>query len=149
MTRSDATLRKTRRPLLRLLLPVVLSCLAACADEPAKYATAPAFTDTRLLESQLTKGVSSAADVKRTLGEPTGSGALYLPKVSPHAFDVLFYQDIALTDIKGKQGQLDVSLRQQILVVYIRNGTYDGFIWFSNAEQATGWVKDSLRGVQR
>jgi len=135
--------------LLQLLLPIGLCSLAACADEPAKYSTAQAFTDTRLLETKLSKGVSSAADVNRTLGEPTGSGALYLPQVSPHAYDVLFYQDVALTDIKAKQGQLDVSMRQQILVIYIRNGTYDGFTWFSNAEQATTWVKDSLRGLQK
>jgi hypothetical protein len=126
-----------------------VACLAGCADELPAYSTKEAFTDTRLLETKLTKGVSSVSDVKRTLGEPSGSGALHLPKMTPHVYDVLFYQDIALTDMKAKEGQIDVFMRQQILVIYIRDGVYDGFTWFSNAEQATGWVKDSLRGLQR
>jgi hypothetical protein len=108
--------------------------------------SAPAFTDTKLLETTLHKGVSSAADVRRALGEPTGTGALYLPRLSRQPYDVLFYQDIALTDMKGASGELHVSVRQQILVVYIRDGVYEGFTWFSNTDQTTAWVRDPLRG---
>jgi hypothetical protein len=149
MMRLGTAMLTRGRAWARWLLPIVLACLAACAGEPPAYSTREAFTDTRLLETRLTKGKSSVSDVKRTLGEPSGSGALYLPRTSPHAYDVLFYQDVALTDMKAKAGQIDVRMRQQILVVYIRDGVYDGFTWFSNAEQATWWVKDSLRGLQR
>ena len=59
------------------------------------------------------------------------------------------YQDIELTDIKGSKGskgQLDVTVRQQLLIVMLRDGLFDGFMWFSNDETATGWVKASLQG---
>lgn len=85
-------------------------------------------------------------DVKRVLGEPSGSGVVFLASVQQSPQEIWFYQDIELTDIKASQGQLDLKMRQQILVVFVRDRVFDGFMWFSNAEAATGWVKDSLRG---
>ncbi|MBS1218206.1 MAG: hypothetical protein H6R21_1339 [Proteobacteria bacterium] len=127
----------------------VLICamaLAACAETPQRYSNADAFRDTKRLETQLKKGVSTMDDVKRVLGEPSGSGAVFLASVQQSPQEIWFYQDIELTDIKASQGQLDLKMRQQILVVFVRNRVFDGFMWFSNAEAATGWVKDSLRG---
>lgn len=128
-----------------LLLACVLS-LAACAEMPARQATAMAFRDTRLLESALQKGVSSMDEVRRLLGEPTGSGAVLLAGVQREPVDIWFYQDIELTDMKAVQGQLDLTMRQQILIVFVRENRFDGFMWFSNTDAATGWVKDILRG---
>jgi len=120
--------------------------LAACAETPQRVSTAEAFRDTRLLETQLKKGVSTMEDVRRVLGEPTGSGAVFLASVQQNPQEIWFYQDIELTDIKSSPGQLDLKIRQQILVVFVRDRLFDGFMWFSNADAATGWVKDSLRG---
>jgi len=125
---------------------ICVMALAACAETPQRYSTAEAFRDTKLLETQLKKGVSTMEDVKRVLGEPTGSGAVFLASVQQSPQEIWFYQDIELTDIKASQGQLDLKIRQQILVVFVRNRVFDGFMWFSNADAATGWVKDSLRG---
>ena len=85
-------------------------------------------------------------DVRRVLGEPTGSGAVFLASVQKSPQEIWFYQDIELTDIKSSPGQLDLKIRQQILVVFVRDQLFDGFMWFSNADAATAWVKDSLRG---
>jgi hypothetical protein len=85
-------------------------------------------------------------DVRRVLGEPTGSGAVFLASVQKSPQEIWFYQDIELTDIKSSPGQLDLKVRQQILVVIVRDQLFDGFMWFSNADAATGWVKDTLRG---
>ena len=125
---------------------ICMMALAACADTPQRFSTAEAFRDTRLLETQLKKGVSTREDVKRVLGEPTGSGAVLLASVQKSPQEIWFYQDIELTDIKSSQGQLDLKIRQQILVVFVRDQLFDGFMWFSNADAATGWVKDTLRG---
>jgi hypothetical protein len=125
---------------------ICVMALAACAETPQRVSTAEAFRDTRLLETQLKKGVSTMEDVRRVLGEPTGSGAVFLASVQKSPQEIWFYQDIELTDIKSSAGQLDLKIRQQILVVFVRDQLFDGFMWFSNADAATGWVKDSLRG---
>lgn len=125
---------------------ICVMALAACAQTPQRFSTAEAFRDTRLLETQLKKGVSTMEEVRRVLGEPTGSGAVFLASVQPKPQEIWFYQDIELTDIKSSQGQLDAKIRQQILVVFVRDQLFDGFMWFSNADAATSWVKDILRG---
>lgn len=122
-----------------------LLALGACADAPPRQATIDAFRDTRQLETALVKGQSTPDDIKLVLGEPTGSGAMFLAGAQKIPEQIWFYQDIELTDIKANQGQLDLKMRQQILLVFVRDGRFDGFMWFSNADAATGWVKDSLR----
>jgi len=125
---------------------ICMMALAACADTPPRVSTADAFRDTRLLETQLKKVVSTMEDVRRVLGEPTGSGAVFLASVQKSPQEIWFYQDIELTDFKSSAGQIDAKIRQQILVVFVRDQLFDGFMWFSNADAATGWVKDTLRG---
>lgn len=128
-----------------LILATAFS-VTSCTGEPKKFATVEVFRDTKRIETQLQKGVSTKEDVKRILGEPTGSGAVFMASVQQRPQEMWFYQDIELTDIKGSKGQLDLKMRQQILVVILRDGTFDGFMWFSNEEAATGWIKDSLQG---
>lgn len=128
------------------LVLVCVMALTACAEAPPGHSTVEAFRDTGQLERALVKGVSSRDDIKRVLGEPTGAGAVFLASVQQSPGEIMFYQDIELTDVKSSQGQLDLKVRQQILVVFIRDQGFDGFMWFSNADAATGWVKDRLRG---
>ena len=123
--------------------------LTACAEAPPRHATVDVFRDTQRMETALIKGVSTRDDIKRVLGEPTGSGAVFLAGVQQAPEEILFYQDIELTDVKAIQGQLDLKVRQQILLVFLRDELFDGFMWFSNADAATGWVKDSLRARNR
>jgi len=127
---------------------ICVMALAACAQTPQRFSTAEAFRDTRLQETQLKKGVSTMEDVRRVLGEPTGSGAVFLASVQKSPQEIWFYQDIELTDFKSSAGQIDAKIRQQILVVFVRDQLFDGFMWFSNADAATGWVKDTLRGKE-
>ena len=131
----------------RLVLACVLATqLAACAGAPKRVSTVEAFRNTEILETQFKKGVSSLEEVKCLLGEPTGSGAVFLPGVQQNPQEIWVYQDIELTDMKDMQGVIDLKIRQQILVLFLREGRYDGFMWFSNSEPASGWFKDSLRG---
>lgn len=126
-------------------LALIGALLAACAEAPPRQATIEAFRDTRQLEVALVKGKSTRDDIKRVLGEPTGSGAMFLARAQQGPEEIWLYQDIELTDMKSNQGQLDLKIRQQILLVFVRGELFDGFMWFSNADAATGWVKDSLR----
>lgn len=137
--------RRGRSHLIDWLAPLCALVLTACAETPPRHSSVDVFRDTRQLEVALIKGVSTRDDIKRVLGDPTGAGAIFLSSVQQSPGEILFYQDIELTDIKSSQGQLDLKIRQQILVVFIRDQLFDGFMWFSNADAATGWVKDSLR----
>ena len=128
-----------------LILAIALA-VTACGGDPKRFATVEAFRDTKRLETELKKGGSTKEDVKRVLGEPTGTGAVFMASVQQEPQEMWFYQDIELTDIKGSKGQLDLFMRQQILIVILRDGVFDGFMWFSNEEAATGWVKDILQG---
>jgi hypothetical protein len=119
--------------------------LVGCAAPP-RHSTVDVFRDTRLLESRLHKGISTMDEVRQVLGEPTGSGAVLLAGLQQQPQQIWFYQDIELTDMKAVQGQLDLQMRQQILIVFVREDRFDGFMWFSNADAATAWVKDILRG---
>jgi hypothetical protein len=129
-----------------MLILAIATAVAACAGDPQKFSTVEAFRDTKRLETELKKGGSTKEDVKRVLGEPTGGGAVFMASVQQRPQEMWFYQDIELTDIKSSKGRLDLFVRQQILVVILRDGIFDGFMWFSNEEAATGWVKDSLQG---
>lgn len=128
-----------------VLVSVMALALAACAT-PERVSSVEAFHDTKPLETRLKKGVSTIDDVKRALGEPTGSGAVFLASVQQRPEEIWFYQDIELANIKASQGQLDLEVRQQILMVFVRDGIFDGFMWFSNVEAATAWVRDDLAG---
>lgn len=130
-----------------LILATALA-VTSCAGDPKKYGTGAAFRDTKRLETELKRGVSTKEDVKRILGEPTGTGAVFMASVvqQTQPEEMWTYQDIEVTDIKGSKGQLDLKLRQQLLIVMLRDGLFDGFMWFSNDETAAGWVKGSLQG---
>jgi hypothetical protein len=125
--------------------------LAGCAGAPqkaeiTKVATTDAFHDTKLLETELKRGVSTAKDIERLLGKPTGSGAVLLSSIGPNPEEMWFYQDMEMTDFRSSAGVLQVDFRQQVLVILLRDDLFDGFMWFSNSDKATAWVKDSLRG---
>lgn len=129
-----------------VLFPAMALVLAACAESPERIASIDVFRDTKRIETELRKGYSTMEDVRRILGEPTGSGAVFIASVQQRPRELWFYQDIELTGIKSSKGQFDLEMRQQILLVFLRDGTFDGFMWFSNKDAATAWVKDSLRG---
>lgn len=129
-----------------VVFPAIGLVLAACAESPERIASIDVFRDTRRIETELKKGYSTTEDIRRILGEPTGSGSVFMASVQQRPLDMWFYQDIELTGIKSSKGQIDLEMRQQILLVFLRDGTYEGFMWFSNADAATAWVKDSLRG---
>jgi hypothetical protein len=114
---------------------------------PQRVSSIDEFRDTKLLETELKKGTSTVEDIKRILGEPTGSGAVFLASANQPPTDLLFYQDIEATGMKvsDAKGAIELEFRQQILVVFVRDGLFDGFMWFSNSEAATGWIKDPLR----
>jgi hypothetical protein len=95
------------------------------------------FKDIARIEQNLQRGVSTQADVQRELGPPNGTGAAILP-VDPEPREAWFYQDIEATVAQGATSPVvQIDMRTQILLVFFKQGLFDGFMWFSNAGKGT------------
>jgi len=125
---------------------VLIACaLSGCGS--TRVSTG-AFRDTRSIESRLQRGVSTADDVRRLLGEPNGHGELLLP-VLDGPRQVWYYEDVEVVQMApvrmgsslGEANTIYVDLRQQILLVFLHEGRYDGVMWSSNSTTATGWIR--------
>jgi hypothetical protein len=116
-----------RRALFGLVVPLAIT--TACASG----ATTGAFTQTGRIEVELRRGTSTKMDVQRVLGTPKGTGGAVLP-LDPRPREVWYYSDIAVTNIRG-QGQrvLHGDTRLQFVLVFFRDGLFDGFMWSASA----------------
>ncbi len=123
-----------------VLLFIITVLMAGCAQK----VTTGAFTQVNRLESELQRGKSTKMDVRRVLGAPKGMGnAVLSPDLTPRA--VWFYDDIEVTDARSVgSGVLEVSVRQQILLVYFKGEVFDGFMWFSNTGMAVAENPDGF-----
>jgi hypothetical protein len=81
------------------------------------------------LTTELQRGVSSAEDVKKVLGEPQGTGEFLFP-TDTLVRTILFYEKMTLF-VEGQE--LDV--QQDVLMVFLKKGRFDGFLWFSDANK--------------
>jgi len=99
------------------------------------------FPKTELIDTQLKRGVSTKADVQRALGIPNGSGGALLPGHGDKStvlekYQTWYYEDIETTNYKsGKEG-MNITLRQQILVVFFKGDVFYGYFWTSNSDVA-------------
>jgi hypothetical protein len=105
--------------------------MAGCATKVK--VTTGVFPPVGTLEKEIQRGISTKMDVRRLLGAPNGFGSAVFP-TDPHAREIWYYDDIEMTDFKSEAGGvLRVNVRQQILLVFFKNGVFDGFMWFSNS----------------
>ena len=118
--------RQGRRRMLSITACAIAISLA-CAVLPGCAATTQtvknqAFKQLDSLQSDLKREVSTRADVLRLLGQPDGRGDATFAGEAGHA-DVWYYEstDISLLSMGGNQ---------RILVVFFRNGVFDGYMWF-------------------
>jgi hypothetical protein len=124
-----------------------LAVLLALAALPLRAQTAVgtgAFPDVRAVETQLKRGSSTKADVQRVLGVPTGTGhsagAPPGPRLAlgPGPRELWLYDDMELRDLKRDEGPdaptqtLRGTFRQQILLVFFKEGIFDGYLWTSS-----------------
>ena len=100
------------------------------------------FPDVSQLETTLQRGISTKADVLAHLGEPSGPGSFHLPfeftadgQSTAHASgEVLFYQDMEVEGMRSVgNGVIAMQMRQRILLVFLKEGYFNGFMWYSNA----------------
>lgn len=119
-----------------LALAVAATAVGAQSVGLAGAVGTGAFRNTAAIETQLRRGVSTRADVQRVVGIPNGSGAAAFPGYTDTRWDVWYYEDIEVTDAKGREDALVMSMRQQILLVFFKGEVFDGYLWTSNAGTA-------------
>lgn len=121
-----------------LTLAAVLSVPAAGALAQASSIGTGAFPKAASIESQLKRGVSTKADVQRVLGIPNGSGGALLPGFGARseqldAYQLWYFEDIEITDMKQVDDVINMKMRQQILAIFFKDEVFHGYFWTSNA----------------
>jgi len=109
--------------LFAVLVPFLFS---SCTPTKTKQPYVPEFNNAALTTT-LQRGVSSAEEVKEALGEPQGSGGFLFP-TDTELRTVWFYEKMKV-DASGQK----LDLQQDVLIVFLKEGTFDGFLWFSDA----------------
>ena len=124
--------------LIRLIaLSIVIISFAGCAS-PAKYTPAKLIIrkeafNTKALETILKRGESKSSDIQSVLGTPNGTGSLLLPdEKQPRT--VLFYEkfDVDTSHVKRVGDYIEIDVRQDVLLIFLKDDYYDGFFWFSD-----------------
>jgi hypothetical protein len=110
----------------RLLAVYILSLAVACAS-PKPMPTQ--VFKTYALTTELQRGVSTMEDVRRTLGEPQGSGGFLFP-IGIGEGPIWFYESIKVDASSGK-----IDLQQDVVLVFFKGGRFDGYLWFSDASR--------------
>lgn len=123
-----------------LLLVLILGFFAPSAMAQPTVGTG-AFPKVEKIETQLKRGVSTKADVQRLLGIPNGSGGALLPGFGDNSavlesYQVWYYEDLKTTGYKSGEDGLEISLRQQILLVLFKGEIFHGYFWTSNSDVA-------------
>ncbi len=120
-------------------LCIGLLLTASCASGPREaskvHLETGAFRDLARVETELRRGVSTKEDVRRLFGEPNGDGGAFLPTATKSS-EVWFYEDIegdAVGSAPG--GVIRIEMRWQVLVVFFDGARFDGFLWFTSAEE--------------
>jgi hypothetical protein len=96
------------------------------------------FPDPSLLESDLVMGVATESEVIELMGQPNGRGATLLPP-EHYLQEILYYEFIDLGEVRSLGGgDLEVDMNARVLSILLREGIYDGFLWFSYELSAEG-----------
>jgi len=89
----------------------------------------PAPLNTQALTTTLVRGVSTAADVRAALGEPTGRGAALLP-TADGGRTVWFYERMQVNILVKPY-----DIKQEVLMVFFDKDVFDGYLWFSSEKE--------------
>lgn len=82
--------------------------------------------DTSLV-ARLHIGVSTEEDVRAILGEPFGTGRSYLPFQDEHLDMWSYYYELGKINLGTVSDD-----RRTFLFVYLDDGIFDGYMWFSS-----------------
>lgn len=116
---------------------VMLACMAIPGMSLAVEVTIGEFPEIDRLERELERGVSTAEDVERVLGKPSGYGRA-LSGIDGKHRDVWYYEEIEASVIDSEGSVIRMHAHQQILLIFLLDEKLDGFQWYSNAGVVKG-----------
>jgi len=122
---------------------VLAMSLEACSS--SWILTTGMFPDVSLIGKNLKRGVSTKADVEQLLGQPTGRGGALLPP-SHVGYEAWLYESVqGGAEMKSERGQTPglatMSLRQQIVLIFFKDGLYHGYLWFLGSSSGSMTVQ--------
>ena len=99
------------------------------------------FPDVSELDDRLIRGSSEEQNVIALLGAPTGFGRAVLPP-NHRTHDVYYYEQVEIEDMdmSGGMSNIAMDMQQRILLVFLLDGVYDGFMWYGNAGLAEAQI---------
>ena len=120
--RRNMPCSETRRIVLILGLVVSLGSMS-CFPSTVRYGF-PTQIDKL---NTLTHGTSTSADIVLALGQPRGDGVAR-STIEPTPRQIYYYEYVEAGTYSGK-------IELSMLLVFVRDGRYDGHLWFSSANQ--------------
>ncbi len=116
-------------------LALALLALAGCI--PAPTMGSGAFRDAEAATRKLQRGVSTQDDVEHLLGAPNGEGAAqFWNEAAPRA--VWYYEDDRASETTLRLDGVHTNYRQQILFIFFKGKTFDGYLWSDVSVPAKG-----------
>ena len=123
------------RRIARCLFVILIGALVSLGSASAQSfdARAGKFPDVDRMESTLTKGVSTKADVEALLGRPSGRGGALSNLEPQRPREIWLYEELGVSLI-GMEGEVArIHIDQQFLMIYFVDDIFDGFWWHDNA----------------
>lgn len=130
-----------------LLLAAGLALLGWPAD--AQYSgrtaggAATAMRNASRIETEFRRGVTTREDVRRLLGEPTGSGGAFFPTATK-ANDVWAYENVEM-ELVGSTREptpaIQARQRWDVVLIFFDGNLYTGFMWYTSGGEATGAMR--------
>lgn len=124
-----------------LLIAGIAFLPAAFAQQATRTASAAqAFRNVERIESEFRRGVTTRADVRRLLGEPTGAGGSRFPTAKTSQ-EVWSYEEVQM-DIVSMTGEDPIKIqskqRWKAILIFFEGDRFVGFFWFTSGGEATG-----------
>ena len=108
---------------------VAIGALAGCGAIQVRAGAKP---DVALLQQSLRVGESGEQEVRSALGNPDGRGRSMLPwQSSPRTVWTYYYEE-GVIDLGGATSDD----RRIFLFVFLDQGRFDGYLWFSSLKAA-------------
>jgi hypothetical protein len=95
------------------------------------------------IETEFRRGVTTREDVRRLLGEPTGSGGAFFPTATK-ANDVWAYENVEM-ELVGSTREptpaIQARQRWDVVLIFFDGNLYTGFMWYTSGGEATGAMR--------
>lgn len=130
-------MKPTLRNLVTAACAVTLAGAMSMQPAAAQDIATGAFRDLSAIEKTMLRGVTSKAEVRKSLGIPNGSGAARFASLGGDEREIWYYEDVQLTGAKSAEQGMKLAMRQQILLVLFKGEVVDGYLWTSNSGTAT------------